>query len=439
MSITAIPSDPFTRRLQKIGQLISAGDLPSAAAELNLAVKEQAEDPRIYLLGMRLNEAKGEPERALQDARKAVSMNPMWVVSVTELSALLSRMGQHEEAVTQAKKAAAIEPNNIDMLTRVVDIAHAALKFDVALGWLRRLAELRPANAHYQSLIALDLRYTNEPEQALAVYNELLAANPYDLVALLGRAQVSHDQGDAATARADCETLVTINPTSTHFQFWHDLVHGVTPATLPIDMVREIHDGEATHYDTLKVTHGGYQLPRVMGALIKARFPTLEANVLDLGCGTGLLGASLGRLNGALVGVDVSIKMIERAAPRGVYDKFHTVNLLDALAATPDALYHVISACDVFPYVGDLTQAVPNAFRIVRPDGYFVFSCERAEESEADLLLRPSMRFAHKQSAVEALCKSAGFDEVDVLEAPLFAGTTGPLMGYIVLAHKAAE
>jgi predicted TPR repeat methyltransferase len=438
MSITAIPSDPFTRRLQKIGQLISAGDLPSAATELNIAVKEQKDDPRIYLLGMRLNEAKGEHERALLDVRKAVSMNPMWVVSVTELSALLSRMGRHDEAVTQAKKAAAIEPNNVDMLTRVIDIAHEALKFDVALGWLRRLAELRPSNAHYQSLIALDLRYLGEPEQALAVYNEILSANPYDLVALLGRAQISHAQGDSATAQQDCETLVTINPTSTKFQFWHDLVHGVTPATMPIDMVRENHDGEAAQYDTMKLQHSGYQLPRVMAALIKARFPTLEANVLDLGCGTGLLGASLGRLNGALVGVDVSVKMIERAVPHGVYDKFHTVNLLDALAATPDALYHVISACDVFPFVGDLTQAVPNAFRIVRPDGYFVFSCERAEESEADMVLRPAMRFAHKQSVVETLCQSAGFDEVDVLEAPLFAGTDGPVMGYIVIAHKAA-
>ncbi len=439
MSIAAIPSDPFTRRLQKIGQMIANGDLPNAASEMNAALKEQPNDPRIYLLGMRLSEAKGEPERALEDVRKAVSLNPVWVVSVTELAMLLSRLGRHDEAIQQAKKAAALEPNSIDMLTRAVDIAHSALKFDVALGWLARLADLRPANAHYKALMAHDHRFLGDNAKALAIYQDLLAVNPLDTVALLGRAQTSWDNGDTVTAQQDCATLVSVQPDHPVFQFWHAFTHGQTPSTMPLDMVRSVHDGSAATYDEFKVKLAQYHVPKVMGEMIKARYPSLEINVLDLGCGTGLVGVCLGRLNGALVGVDISMGMVAQIAKhQGLYDKVHTVNVLDALQATPDALYHVITASDVFSYVGDLSQAIPNALRIVRPDGHFVFSCELALEFEADLVLRPSMRFAHKRSAIEAQCKAAGFDEVEVFELPLYNDKNGPVQGYIVIAHKPA-
>ena len=85
--------------------------------------------------------------------------------------------------------------------------------------------------------------------------------------------------------------------------------------------------------------------------------------VLDLGCGTGLLGLMLGKIAGSMIGVDASIKMIEQAEKHGVYDRFHTVNLLDALRETDASQYHVIAALDVFIYVGDLAQAIARCLR----------------------------------------------------------------------------
>ena len=69
-------------------------------------------------------------------------------------------------------------------------------------------------------------------------------------------------------------------------------------------MVRSMYDGFAELYDQHLVAGLKYKLPREVARMITERYPDRKLNVLDLGCGTGLLGACLGRIEGALVGVD---------------------------------------------------------------------------------------------------------------------------------------
>lgn len=128
--------------------------------------------------------------------------------------------------------------------------------------------------------------------------------------------------------------------------------------------------------------------------------------------------------------------MIDQAARHNVYDRFHNVDLHDALEATPPALYDVITALDVFIYAGDMTAAIPQAYSILRSGGHFIFSCERAEESEADLVLRSSQRYAHKKSHIESLCRAAGFSEIQIDEMPLRYEDNQPMQGFLVVARK---
>src|SRR5260370_3865056 len=138
--------------------------------------------------------------------------------------------------------------------------------------------------------------------------------------------------------------------------------------------------------------------------------PSVEViNLLDLGCGTGLLGLFLGPMQGYLIGVDSSLKMIEEAAKHGVYDRFHNVDLLGALQNTPANEYDVLTLLDVLIYIGAPQLVIPNAARILKTDGELIFSCETAPEDGPDLVLQPSQRYAHKRSHIEALCKQAGF------------------------------
>ena len=119
-----------------------------------------------------------------------------------------------------------------------------------------------------------------------------------------------------------------------------------------------------------------------------------------------------------------------------MYDRFHTVNLHDALRETPDGLYQVIAALDVFSYAGDLTKAIPNAFRVLTTNGVLIFSCETAPEAGPDLVLLPVGRYAHKLSHIQSICKAAGFDAVEVEETVLHHENLFPVQGFVVTAHK---
>ena len=74
----------------------------------------------------------------------------------------------------------------------------------------------------------------------------------------------------------------------------------------------------------------------------------------------------------------------------------------------------------------------------VCPGGHFIFSCEAAQDDEADLVLRPTQRYAHKASQIEAACRAAGFEPVSLQALDLRYEGAEPVQGFLVVARKAA-
>lgn len=438
MTITATPTsnDPLLPKLKSIDKLITQGHLPKAAKELNAAVKAAPEDPRVYMMGARMAEVAGNRQGSVDAARKAAKLAPHWPPAVTELALALARMNLFVEAISTAERAVELDGNNPEILARVIDVAHRAQHYELASAWLTRAAAISPDNLVIKHMIARNLRILGRHAQSIEAYGALIAAAPNDHRALHGRIQAAIASGDLALARQDSVALLALLPDNEEAKYWLALAHGETPARQPVAMVRELYDNLAEFYDQHTVASLKYKLPREVAAIIRQHYPDNTMNVLDLGCGTGLLGVCLGSIQGALVGVDVSERMIEQAARHNVYHRFHNVDLLEALEATPEALYDVITALDVFIYVGDLARAIPDALRILKPGGHLIFSCETAREDEADLVLRPSQRYAHKASHVKALCRDAGFTEIKVEEMPLRLENQAPVDGFLLIARK---
>jgi predicted TPR repeat methyltransferase len=122
---------------------------------------------------------------------------------------------------------------------------------------------------------------------------------------------------------------------------------------------------------------------------------------LDLGCGRGLCGRLLAPVCAAVDGIDVSRVMVEQVSASGAYRCMAHAELLPFLAQS-DEPADLIVAADVFIYVGALDAVVPTAARRLAPGGVLAFSVEQADPGH-DLQLRPSLRYAHGQSAIERL------------------------------------
>ena len=438
MSASATNTDRNLPLLTKARELIAKGDLKNAAITLNNANRTMPDDARVFMLGGLMAEKAGNTPAAFESMRKAVTLAPDWGPGLLELALLLARNNQFPEAIQTAEKVHKREPNNPMVLAGAIDIAHRAGHVEMAVRLLKHGLTLHPNDPQLSFELASDLHAQGAYADALELWNALVLTNPTSQDVLFGRLKTLLALGDLASASSDAEALLSAAPDNETYKHYATLSKGQTPRQQPAEMSQRLFDGLAPTYDIHMVRNLRYQLPKQVADRLLSERSDRKFNVLDLGCGTGLLGVSLGRLNGAMVGVDVSREMIAQAMRHNVYDKFHTVNIHDALDATPESLYEVIAALDVFTYAGEVSKAIPDALRILVPGGTFVASFEVSSETGPDLVVLPNGCFAHKCSNVVQLCEAAGFSSVEVEETELRLENCQPVNGFVVWATKGA-
>ncbi len=437
--------DPFTRQLLRIDQLIATGKLQQAGKLLNTMQRRDRHDPRLFLLGMKLARAANNPAGELQAAQHAVALSPEWPVSFMELAFVLSRQRQHDAALEQARKAVSLAPTDLEVLTRAAAVANGASEHQQALEWVRAALALVPpermtlpgAQLLRYELAQLLVR-TSQHGEAQQLFNGLLDELPDSPGARQGALECARALGDTELQHQHADALLASDPDNPNYQYQHALAHGQTPRTQPEAVVRNLFDSYAERFDMHLVRGLKYRVPELVAQRLLELHPDRQFNLLDLGCGTGLLAVFLGPIEGHIIGADLSEPMLQQAARTQLYSRLHHVNILDALRETPAEHYEAIACNDVLIYVGDLREVIPNACRILKPGGHFIFSCESAGEDEADLVLRASSnRYAHKASAVERQCREAGFDPVRIEPlAQLRTEGDQPLAGFLVIARK---
>jgi predicted TPR repeat methyltransferase len=141
-------------------------------------------------------------------------------------------------------------------------------------------------------------------------------------------------------------------------------------------------------------------------------------DVLDLGCGTGLVGMEIAPYSTTLVGVDLAPNMIELARQRQIYTDLRCADLMSVLIeeAARHTCYDIVTAADVFIYVGKIDAAVAAIRRVLRPGGLFVFSAEAAEPAAEGYRLGVMGRYAHTTDYLRCLAAENGF-EIEMLRA----------------------
>lgn len=429
-------TDSIQLALRDIRGQIGAGDLRAAASALNTLAGQHPAEPRLYLVAIALAEAARNPGAALDAANRAVELAPKWAPAVMELAAVLSRQNRHDEALARADEAVRLAPDTLPLIERATAIASHARDHQAAFRYLQQASRLAPDAIPIKRAMAANLSERREYAQARDLYQAILDTAPEDLLSLAGRAYCALKLEDYPAAETYYRHLTALQPDNQAYAYYLSVARGETPPTQPLQMIEHLFDGYARRFDHHLVGTLKYRVPKRAAEVIRERHGNQPIDVLDLGCGTGLLGVYLGAPGGALVGVDISSGMIREAGKHNLYTHLRTGGLVEALSETPADQYDVVAACDVFIYVGDLAGVVPDAYRVLRRGGHLVFSCESAGEEEADLVLRSSNRYAHKESAIHRLCSAAGFDRIDIEAINVRNEGNAPIAGFLVTARK---
>jgi predicted TPR repeat methyltransferase len=195
-------------------------------------------------------------------------------------------------------------------------------------------------------------------------------------------------------------------------------------------------DDYAASFDRHLVEALDYHVPEMLHrAALKAR-PGVGLDVIDLGCGTGLVGVLFRPVAGRLVGIDISPGMIQRAGRRGVYDQLVLDDAADYLRGRAEPCDLVLAA-DVFIYVGDLGPIFQEVGRLLRPGGLFAFSLETTPG--ADYVLQPNRRYAQSPNYVHRLAGEHGLKAVEETRVKLRRHGGADAWGLVMVLRAGAE
>jgi len=278
-------------------------------------------------------------------------------------------------------------------------------EIDEALNHYRTAVDLSPKIENVRMTLARALCRQGRFEEGAACYREILARDP--------------DNAAAQHLLAACGGA------------------GAIPERAGDTYVRKMFDDFAITFDK-NLAALGYRAPALIDALMRdclpAQSPPLD--VLDAGCGTGLLAELIKPLCSRLVGVDLSPKMLELAAARKLYDDLQEGELVAWLDAHPGA-FDVVTSADTLCYFGAIDDALRAAYRALRPGGWVFFSVEQLQEGSMDHRLQYHGRYAHRDVYVERAVRAAGFQDVRITQDVLRSENREPVHGLVVAARRA--
>jgi len=319
----------------------------------------------------------------------------------------LSKLKRYDEALAAYKTAVALKP-------------------DFAEAWLGR------GNAH------CDLK---QHDEALAAFDRALALLPNLAAAWLGRGNVFHDRKSFVDALTAYDQALALDPglvgacigRGDSLRFLKRMPESIAayrqalklggdpesikfylaalgaeplPAASPERFVANLFDAYADNFERDLVENLKYQTPGLLVDAIKRHVSSTALAILDMGCGTGLMGELVRPIGRTLTGVDLSANMLEKARQRQIYDHLFCCDLTQFLQ-TQDKIFDLAIAADVFVYLGDLSQVFPAVRRSLRTGGLFCFSVEATDEG--DFTLRSTLRYAHSIGYLRKLAEQHRF------------------------------
>jgi len=170
------------------------------------------------------------------------------------------------------------------------------------------------------------------------------------------------------------------------------------------------------------VSDWGYQCYRTAANALQHYVPN-DQPILDAGCGTGLVGQALAELGYQnLTGIDISSEMLAHAKTTRHYRQLQVQDLSQTPYPFVDNSFAAVTCIGVFSLIADPSPVLQEFRRLVRPQGYLVFTQQEVlfeQYGYADILhgfeQRGELRCESISEPVVYLPKREGYQDRKVI------------------------
>ena len=404
----------------------------ASGAALGLALARQAQ----------LEEQQGRLVSALKLARRAIDSSPGCSDAHHQLGRIYEKLGVIGGAVEAYQKALELQPDHAEAACSLAPVLAELGHLEESAETHLRAFEREPANADPLYALAAVYGRIGRTEDELATLRQALALRP-EAHAFRQVGSILSGRGRLEELAANYEAWLRAepdNPTARH------MLAACTGKDVPGRAsdahVTLVFDRYADSFDEA-LRKLEYRAPALLGEALKRieGEPRGDRDIVDAGCGTGLLAPYLRAYARRLTGVDLSSRMLVKAAERALYDDTVVAELTAFLRASPTA-FDVVASSDTLVYFGDLRAVFAAARASLRPGGRLLFTLEHALDEDAGhggYRLHLGGRYMHTQPYVLGTLAEAGFQVVEVEKAHLRRNGEAYVEGLVVAARAASR
>lgn len=371
-------------------------------------------------------------DKALYHYAQATHLKPDYVHAHFNLGLLFVKQGKIQFAIRQFTNVSELIPDFLP-----------ALKYLAELYWQEQ--DARKAIHYYQAALHVDasdfdVNYnlgvaamtTGQLALAKEQFEKIIQLNHRHIDAMINCAAVYLKLNEESHAINTYKQILSVqadHPIATYML--HALEGTEVPAAAPIEYTENLFDHYAKDYDTQMKQILRYQLPELIEDALMP-YLTEKKDILDLGCGSGLIGAMLQPYRPKIIGIDLSSRMLDVAKHKQCYDQLIHADLIKGMCELTQQFDFIIAA-DVFVYIGDLSSVFTEVKKLLKPKGLFCFSTEIAS---AGYQLQVSARYAHAPSYIHTLAEENGFEMMKGEEVILRYQNDQPVVGRLYLLNQ---
>ena len=323
------------------------------------------------------------------------------------LAAVLKQSGKLNESLVVSQKSVELGPLDAEAHNNLAVILQGLGRLEEAEASYRKAITLKPDYAEAHSNLGITLKELGKLKEAETSHRQAIALKPDYVEAHNNLGGTLQELGRLGEALASYRQAIALKPDYAEAKHLLSALIGKTTNSAPRKYVETLFNNYAMNFEHSLVNKLEYKIPNLITEMIVAKNPNIQlGSVLDLGCGTGLIGDEIKKYCSNLEGIDLSKSMLEKASAKNIYDKLEHKDIVEYLS-TEDLDFNYFISSDVLVYVGELSEI----FRLIKSrnksKGKFIFSTEHTDRD--GFFLEQTGRYSHSKKYIESLCNKFGY------------------------------